>query len=293
MTTRLELFPISAAPLKMDLFLNQATLVYIYLIIHRLEICSNLFLISSSLNSSYLNSSQHLSTHLEETNSKLDVDVITIHSRIFSPTFEYVSKTISDLFKQEILISTINKHFARYMNCTELMRAEINHIITAIERTSEESYKPSLDETMRKVDCYFSLQKSQNSVQVLKVRDSYGFTGEFSNTEFISNLEKLDCGTAQLKLVTPELLKTTDSLVNFNQTLVNILKTLMKCVNLFTWTAGILKKPSDLDDFTDLALNCVDNTSSSNKSVFLSGMISGIACSIEKYRDFDSRTILK
>ena len=102
---------------------------------------------------------QHLSTHLEETNSKLDVDVITIHSRIFSPTFEYVSKTISDLFKQEILISTINKHFARYMNCTELMRAEINHIITAIERTSEESYKPSLDETMRKVDCYFSLQK--------------------------------------------------------------------------------------------------------------------------------------
>ena len=119
------------------------------------------------------------------------------------------------------------------MNCTELMRTEINHIITAIERTSEESYKPFLDETMRKVDCYFSLQKSQNiAVQVLEVRDSYGFTGEFANTEFISNLEKLDCGAAQLKFVTPELLKTTDSLVNFNQTHVHILKTLMKCVNL-------------------------------------------------------------
>ena len=73
-------------------------------------------------------------------------------------------------------------------------------------------------------------------------------------------LKKLDYDTAQLKLVTPELLKTTDSLVNFNQTHVNILQTLLKCVNLFTWTADVLKKPSDLGDFTDLAFNCVDNT---------------------------------
>ena len=133
------------------------------------------------------------------------------------------------------------------MNCADLMRADITHIITAIERTSKTSYRPILDETMRKVDCYFSLQKSQNiAVRVLEVRDSYGFTGEFTNTECISNFEKLDCDTAQLKLVTPQLLKTTDSLKNFNQTHVNILLTLLKCVNLFTWTAGILKKPSDL-----------------------------------------------
>ena len=78
--------------------------------------------------------------------------------------------------------------------------------------------------------------------------------------EHIFNLEKLGCDTAQLKLVTPELLKTTDTLANFNQTHVNILQTLLKCVNLFTWTAGVLKKPSDLDDFIDLAFNCVDNT---------------------------------
>ena len=78
--------------------------------------------------------------------------------------------------------------------------------------------------------------------------------------EHIFNLERLGCDTAQLKLVTPELLKTTDTLANFNQTHVNILQTLLKCVNLFTWTAGVLKKPSDLDDFIDLAFNCVDNT---------------------------------
>ena len=203
---------------------------------------------------------QQLIVELAEMNLNRDIGLSTIHYRIFVPTFDYVSKTISDLFSHNILISTINKHFARYMNCTELMRAEINHIITAIERTSEESYKPFLDETMRKVDCYFSLQKSQNiAVRVLKVRDSYGFTGEFANTEFLSNLENLN-NTAQLKLVTPELLKTTDSLANFNQTHVNILLTLLKCVNLFTWTAGILKKPSDLDDFIDIALNSVDNT---------------------------------
>ena len=203
----------------------------------------------------------HLGMYLEENSLDVEVGLSTIHSRFFVPTFDYVSITISDLFSHSILISTINKHFARYTNCTELMRAEIIHIITAIERTSETSYRSILDETIRKVDCYFSSQKSQNSiaVQVLEVRDSYGFTGEFANTELISNLENLD-NTAQLKLVTPELLKTTDTLANFNQTHVNILLTLLKCVNLFTWTAGILMKPSDLDDFADLALNCIDNT---------------------------------
>ena len=203
----------------------------------------------------------HLSMHLEGTNLNKDIGLSTIHSRIFVPTFDYVSKTISDFFSHNILISTINKHFVTYMNCTGLMKAETIHIITAIERTSETSYRPILDETMRKVDCYFSLQKSQNiAVRVLEVRDSYGFTGEFTNTELISNLEKLDCDTAQLKLVTPELLKATDSLKNFNPTHVNIILTLLKCVNLFTWTAEVLKKPSDLGDFTDLAFNCVDNT---------------------------------
>ena len=39
-----------------------------------------------------------------------------------------------------------------------------------------------------------------------------------------------------------------------------ILDTLIRCVSLFTWTSGILKKPPDLDDFTNLALNYVDNT---------------------------------
>ena len=203
----------------------------------------------------------HLSSYLEEMKLKKQVSLGAIHNRIYKPTFEYVSQTVSDLFSNTILISTINKHFARYFNCIELMKAELNHIITAMERTSEESYRPIFGEAMRNVDCYFNFQKSQNiAVQILEVRDSYRFTGEFANTEFISNLEKLDTGTAQLKVVTPQLLKTTDNLVNFNQTHVNILQTLLKCVDLFTWTAGLLKKPSDLDELVNLALNSVDNT---------------------------------
>ena len=203
----------------------------------------------------------HLGMYLEENSLDVEVGLSTIHSRIYTPSFEFVSITISDLFSHDILTSTINKHFARYTNCTELMRAEIIHIITAIEGTSETSYRSTLDETMQRVDIYFSLQRSQNiAVQVLEVRDSYGFTGGFANTQFISNFERVDSGTTQLKLVTPELLKTTGSLANFNQTHVNILLTLLECVNLFTWTARILKKPSDLDDFIDLALNSVDNT---------------------------------
>ena len=149
----------------------------------------------------------NLNIHLEEYPNKA-IDVTTVHSKIFVPTFEYVSHTVSDLFNFNILISTINTHFANYINCPELMKAEINHIITAMGRTSEESYKPILDETMRKVGCYFNFHKSQTFAhQILKVRESYHLSGEFVNTEFISNLEKLDCGTAQLKLVTHELLK--------------------------------------------------------------------------------------
>ena len=203
----------------------------------------------------------HLTTHLEETKLERNLALATLHNRIYKPTFEYVFQTITDLFSHNIQISTINKHFARYMSCPQLMKTEINNIITAMERTSEKSYQPIIDETMQKVECYFNFQKSQNiAAQVLEVRDCYGFTGEFANTEFILNLEKLDTGTAQLKIVTPQLLKTTESLINFDRTHTNILQTLLKCVHLFTWTAGLLKKPSDLDELANLALNSVDNT---------------------------------
>ena len=203
----------------------------------------------------------NLNIHLEETSLKKAIDVATVYSKIFVPTFEYVSLTISDLFNLNIHISTINKHFAIYTNCPELMKYEISHIITAMELTSQESYKPILNETMAKVGCYFNFQKSQKiAFQILEVRDSYHLSEEFSNTRFISNFDNLDCSTAQLKLVTPQLLKMTDSLVNLDQLHEKILNTLMRCVSLFIWTAGILKKPPDLDDFTNLALNCVDNT---------------------------------
>ena len=227
------------------------------LIINMLEslphlIKSQLFKIQFKLN---------LNNHLEETSLKKAIDVATVYSKIFVPTFEYVSHTISDLFNLNIHISTINKHFAIYMNCPELMKAEVSHIITAIERTSQESYKPILDETMCKVQSYFNFRKSQKiAFLIIEVRDSYNLSGEFSNIGFISDLDNLDCSTAQLKLVTPQLLKTHESLVNLDQLHLKILNTLMRCVSLFTWTAGILKKPSDLDDFTNLALNCVDNT---------------------------------
>ena len=202
----------------------------------------------------------NLNIHLEETSLKKAIDVATVYSKIFVPTFEYVSLTISDLFNLNIHISTINKHFAIYMNCPELMKSEISHIITAMEITSQESYKPILNETMCKVQSYFNFQKSQKiAFQIIEVRDNYHLSGEFTNTEFISYLENLDC-RAQLKLVTPQLLKTHDSLVNLDQLHVKILNTLMRCVSLFTWTAGILKKPPDLDNFTNLALNYVDNT---------------------------------
>ena len=203
----------------------------------------------------------NLNIHLEETSLKKAIDVATVYSKIFVPTFEYVSLTISDLFNLNIHISTINKHFTIYMNCPELMKYEVSHIITAMEITSQESYKPFLNETMAKVGCYFNFQKSQKiAFQILEVRDSYHLSEEFPNTRFISNIDNLDCSTAQLKLVTPQLLKMTDSLVNLDQLHEKILNTLMRCVSLFTWTAGILKKPPDLDDFTNLALNYVDNT---------------------------------
>ena len=227
------------------------------LIINMLEslphlIKSQLFKIQFKLN---------LNNHLEETSLKKPIDVATVYSKVFVPTFEYVSHTISDLFNLNIHISKINKHFAIYINCPELMKSEINHIITAMERTNEESYKPILDETMCKVQSYFNFRKSQKiAFLIIEVRDSYHLSGEFSNIGFISDLDNLDCSTAQLKLVTPQLLKTHESLVNLDQLHLKILNTLMRCVSLFTWTAGILKKPPDLNDFTNLALNCVDST---------------------------------
>ena len=205
---------------------------------------------------------QNLNIYLEEIYPNKAIDVAKVYSRLFVPTFEYVSQTISDLFSLSIHISTINKHFAIYFNCLELMNVEIDHIITAMGRMSAESYKPILDETIRKVGCYFNFQKSQKVVfQILKVKTSYHFDGKFAEAEFISNLKTLD-GAKELKMVTPQLLKMTDSVVNLDLVHVNILKTLMRCVSLFTWTAGILKKPPDLDDFTNLALNYVDNTAS-------------------------------
>ena len=60
-----------------------------YLTIHRLEICSNLFLLLKSIQAT-------AEYTLEETNLNKEVGLSTIHSRIFVPTFEYVSKTISE-----------------------------------------------------------------------------------------------------------------------------------------------------------------------------------------------------
>ena len=197
---------------------------------------------------------QNLNIYLEEIYPNKAIDVAKVYSRIFVPTFEYVSQTISDLFSLSIHISTIDKHFAIYINCLELINVEIDHIITAMGRMSAESYKPILDETIRKVGCYFNLQKSQKMVtSILEVLQVYNFTG-------LSVFEILNTDKTELKFITSQLLETINSLKNLDLVHVNILKTLMRCVSLFTWTAGILKKPPDLDDFTNLALNYVDNT---------------------------------
>ncbi|KAI6651522.1 E3 ubiquitin-protein ligase [Oopsacas minuta] len=206
-----------------------------------------------------------LNIYLEETNNIKEIDLNTIHSILFFPTFTIVSDTISDLFDLTILLTTIDKHFSCYADGPELMNTfthEIKHIVTAVERVTGKSYKLSLNETMGKVSCYFTLHRAENiAISILKVRKAYHFTEKFTNTEFVSNLKELNVDNTQLSQITPELRETTEILNNLTPVHKQILQTLLNCVDLFTWTAGIVEKSSELDNFIDLALNSVESTS--------------------------------
>ena len=124
---------------------------------------------------------------------------------------------------------------------------------------SGESYdqaKQSLD----KIICYFHLKTIENLViTILITKQAYSFTGHFSTIESLSKLQ-LNLEDNELSIITPELLGTAAILSDLTNMHVEILHTLLDCVELFTWAGGVLNNSPDLDNFTDLALNTVDDT---------------------------------
>ena len=201
-----------------------------------------------------------VTSYLETTNFQFEIDVNTIYAELWHPALHFVSITISNFFNMTILLTSIEKHFGIYSSCPENIKDEILHLIPVLEIFGEKYDPAKLEQSLHKVICYFRLKAMQILVKlILQLKNAYTFTGQFSSIESVSNLQ-FDVANNQLSIITPELLSTTAILSNITELHLKILETLLSCVELFRWTAGVLDKSADLDNFTDLALNSVECT---------------------------------
>ena len=201
-----------------------------------------------------------VSSHLESTNCGLGVDMDTIYGILWVPGLLEVSNTLSTLFDSSIQLTAVEKHFGIYTNCPEEINGEITHLLTVVKIVGQSYDETKLEHSLGKVICYFRLKTIEKLViYILRIKEAYSFTGQFSIIESISNLQ-LKSADNRLSNITPDLLSTADILSHLTELHLEILQTLLYCVELFTWTAGVLDKSADLDNFTDLALNSVDST---------------------------------
>ena len=202
----------------------------------------------------------NLTHHMATTEFHLAIDMDIICGELWVPALLVVSNTLSSLFDLSIQLTAVEKHFGIYTNCPEEINEEITHLLPVVKIVGESYDEAILKHSLDKVICYFRLKTIKNLViHIIQVKKAYSFTGQFSIIESISNLLS-DTADNQLSFITPDLVSTADILSDLTELHLEILENLICCFELFTWTAGVLDKSADLDNFTDLALNSVDST---------------------------------
>ena len=202
----------------------------------------------------------NLMSHLETTEFHLAIDMDTVFGDLWVPTLLAASITLASLFDLTIQLTSVEQHFGIYSNCPEQINNEIAPLISVLQIIGESYDEAKLKQSLNKVICYFRFKTIEKLVlHVLLVKKAYNFTGQFSSIESISSLQS-DVAGNQLSIITPELFSTADILSDLTELHLEILQTLLCCAELFTWTAGVLDKSADLDNFTDLALNSVAST---------------------------------
>ena len=160
----------------------------------------------------------------------------------------------------EMTLSSIDQHFGNYSKCPESFMDEISHLIWGFEILSENYDKKKLEQSTNNVICYFRLKTIKTLVaNILQVKKAYQLSHKFHTIESISSLQ-LDSADRELNFITSQVSDTATILSDLTDLDSEILQTLLDCVELFTWTAGVLHNSADLDNFTDLALNTVDST---------------------------------
>ena len=198
----------------------------------------------------------NLTNYMETTEFHLAIDMDIIYGELWIPAL----LVVSSLFDLSIHLTSVEKYFGIYRNCPEQINDEIAHLLPLLKTFGESYDETKLKQSLDKVICYFRLKTIEKlAILIIQIKKAYNFTGQFSIIESISNLQS-DAVDNQLSIITPELLSTADILSDLTELHLEILQTLIYCVELFTWTAGVFNKLADLDNFTDLALNSVDNT---------------------------------
>ena len=198
----------------------------------------------------------NLTNYMETIEFHLAIDIDIIYGELWIPAL----LVVSSLFDLSIHLTSVEKYFGIYRNCPEQINDEIVHLLPLLKTFGESYDETKLKQSLDKVICYFRLKTIEKlAILIIQIKKAYSFTGQFSIIESISNLQS-DAVDNQLSIITPELLSTADILSHLTELHLEILQTLIYCVELFTWTAGVFDKSADLDNFTDLALNSVDNT---------------------------------
>ena len=194
--------------------------------------------------------------YLETKEFQSAIDLDTVYDKIWIPTLNFISLIISSISDSTILLISIEKHFASFRNCPERIKSDMIQLVPMFGGDYDQA---KLEESLDTCSWYFRLKTFEKvSLNILYIRHAYKLKGHFLNIEFIWNLE-FNAADYELSAITPEMLVIADILSDLTDLDSEILHTLLDCVELFTWTAGVLYSSADLDNFTYFALNTVDS----------------------------------
>ena len=186
------------------------------------------------------------------------IELEIILDEIWFNSLDFVSISARELLDMNILLSKLNKCFN--IEDPVKIEEEIDHLLKAIETVNLNPLHNvgNKSDSLNKVKCYCKLKQVKEIYRIiLEVKEAYCMNGKFA---IIKVIEDVNLEDKELKSVTEDMVNVGDKLSNCEKLHFKILKQLLACITLFKWVNENLKNQSELDNFTDLALNQCNNS---------------------------------
>ena len=192
------------------------------------------------------------------------LEINEIYSNIWHPAYLCCETLLNTLFKREISLSSVEKHFGSYREAEDKVRSEIRCISAAMNIVGVycTSSVEEINNIARVIMKYFEFQESTGLASTIhRVHLQYCSEGDFSELNTLVNLMNIQFNESNtLKIITEDLGAVNSQLLKYNHWDQSLLKTYILNPGFINWVRETLKNRQQVKVFVDLALTSCEES---------------------------------